>query len=233
MRAQAGHLAPARSERERRTPWVDRRSTHDTLGRLPDRRDVGVVRRNRSRQAPTRRARCPTTGGGSGRGCGGRVELSFTELLNGGHAWRVVDAAFRLGGKVVHQRPEGASVSDRYPKGRDRPCGLGSAKPNRARPEGRRPKLTASGSVWRPRREPNPEGHRRSGTPDPRLAADRERSPLSSRRRNTTPPSRKELREWISAQAGMHDEHCVMGCSIQSDIPLTPTRASRNVPCEV
>ena len=35
--------------------------------------------------------------------------------------------------KAPHQRPEGASVSDRYPKGRD-PRGLGSAKPNRARP---------------------------------------------------------------------------------------------------
>ena len=58
--------------------------------------------------------------GAPGRGYGGRVELSFTELLNGGHARRVVDGADRLGGNVPHQRPGGASVSDRYPKGRDR-----------------------------------------------------------------------------------------------------------------
>ena len=50
----------------------------------------------------------------------GRVELSFTELLNSGHVQRVVDRAVRLGGKVPHQRPEGASVSVRHPKGRDR-----------------------------------------------------------------------------------------------------------------
>ena len=120
MCAQTGHLARARSERQRRTLRVDRASTHDTLVRLPDGRDVGVVRRDRSRQAPTRRARCPTTGGAPERGYVGRVELSFTGLLNGGPAPRVVDGADRLGANVPHRRPEGASVSDRYPKGRDR-----------------------------------------------------------------------------------------------------------------
>ena len=47
----------------------------------------------------------------------------------------VVDPAVRLCGEGPHQRPEGASVSDRYPMGRDRARGLGSAKPNRARPD--------------------------------------------------------------------------------------------------
>ena len=56
------------------------------------------------------------------------------EPLDAGRVQRVVDPAVRQCVEVRHQRPEGASVSDRYPQGRDRPCGLGSAQPNRARP---------------------------------------------------------------------------------------------------
>ena len=41
MHARAGHLAPARSERQRRTLGVDRTSTHGTLGRYR-RTDVSV-----------------------------------------------------------------------------------------------------------------------------------------------------------------------------------------------
>ena len=56
-----------------------------------------------------------------------RVLNGGVEPLDAGRVQRVVDHADRVCVEVRHQRPEGASVSDRYPKGRDRACGLGSA----------------------------------------------------------------------------------------------------------
>ena len=111
MRAQAGHLARARSQRQRRTLRVDRSSTHGSMDRYPTDGTLvwfgGIGRR-----------------GGPGRGYGGRVDLSFTELLNAGDARCVVGGAVRLGGKGPHRRPEGASVSDRNPHGPRPPAGL-------------------------------------------------------------------------------------------------------------
>ena len=132
MRVQTGHLAPARSQRQRRTQRVDRSSPHgsmatnrrtgrwcgsagsfvagaDTLSAMPDTGRVWARLRQASRSV---------------------VWL----LPNAGHEYREVNRAVRLCCEVPHQRPEGASVSDRYPEGRDRARGLGSAKPNRARP---------------------------------------------------------------------------------------------------
>ncbi|MDE0451818.1 MAG: hypothetical protein OXI90_08620 [Gammaproteobacteria bacterium] len=58
------------------------------------------------------------------------VEPSSSKRRHAVHVPRVVDAGVPLRGEVPHQRPEGASVSDRYPEGRDRAC-AGSVRRSR------------------------------------------------------------------------------------------------------